>query len=106
MLNNDKTAHPIGWAVILCSERLEDQHETGEDEEEAEIKSGEHLHIVASLAGVVLGILGEGDQAGQRGDQSTGAADVHTYQQVRVVVGELGQQDSGGNIADELAGQH
>ena len=54
----------------------------------------------------MLGVLGKGDEAGQRCDQSTRTADVHTHQQISIVAGELGQQNGGGNIADELAGQN
>ena len=53
----------------------------------------------------MAGVLAEGDQAGQRGNQRAGAADVHAHQQIGVVAGELAEQDGRGHIADHLAGQ-
>ena len=91
---------------LIISDCLQCQHKAGEDKEETEVESGEHLYIVTGFAGVVLGVLGEGDKACQGSDQGAGAADIHANQKVCVVTCELGQKNCGGDIADELAGQN
>ena len=76
-----------------------------EQGQESEVIQGEATDIVSGATGIVFDIFPEGDQAGQRCDQGTYAADVYTDQKVCVVSGELGQEDGGGNITDALAGQ-
>ena len=91
--------------VTVLSDRFEYQHKTGEDDQEAKVEQGELLDVAACLAGVMLGVLVEGDQAGQGSDQAAYAADVHAHQQIRIVAGELRQQNGGRHIADKLAGE-
>ena len=50
-------------------------------------------------------VLAEGDQTGKRCDQGARAADVDAEQQLTVIIGELGEQNGTGNVADALAGQ-
>ena len=61
---------------------------------------------MAGFALIVLAVFPEGNEACQRCNQRTHATDIHAQQQIPVIVGELGQQDGGGHVADTLTGQH
>ena len=58
------------------------------------------------FARVAFGVFPEGDQTGQRRDQRSHTANVHTKQKLPVIVRELGKQNGRGHIADHLAGGH
>ena len=73
-----------------------------EHTQEEEIEQGEHQYIPQHTALVVLGILPESDQTGQRGNQGAHAADVDTHQQLLIILGELAQQNGCGNVTDKL----
>ena len=94
--------HPCSLLLYL----LEKQTEHSQNDQESEIEGGKQQNIVAVLAFVMLAVFPKGDQTGKGGDQRTNTADVDTQQKLLVVVCELGKQDCGGNIADDLTGQH
>ena len=81
------------------------EHGACEDEEKEDVEEGEGDEVAAGLAGVCLGVLAEGDEAGERGDERANAADVDADEQVGVVFRELREQDRGGHVADDLAGK-
>ena len=81
------------------------RHHSTKDEEKREIERREHKKVFLALVGCVAQEGAERDQAGQGRDQRAASADVHAHQQRRVILGEMGQQDCAGHVADELAGQ-
>ena len=87
------------------SNELQQHHKAGQYHQETKVKYGKPFDIVCCFAGIVLGILAEGDQAGQGGNQGAYAANVDAHQQIRVITGKLGQQDRGRDVADKLAGK-
>ena len=94
--------HPCSLLLYL----LEKQTECCQNDEKCEIEGGKQQNIVAVLALIMLAVFPKGDQTGKGRDQRTHTADVDTQQKLLVVVCELGKQDCGGYITDDLAGQY
>lgn len=55
---------------------------------------------------IVCRVFAEGDQAGKRSDERSRAADVDTDEKCGYVGGKLREQDRGGDVADDLAGEN
>ena len=100
------TTRRCGFLISKEILLLEYKTESSQDQEKCKIESRKQGDVVTGLAFVLFAVFPKGDQTGKRGDQGTYAADVDTQQKLLVIVRKLGQQDRGGNIADELAGQH
>ena len=56
-------------------------------------------------AGNAAGVFPEGDEAGQRGYQCPGAAHVDAHQKPVGILRETAEEDRGGDVADDLAGE-
>lgn len=56
-------------------------------------------------AGNAAGVFPESDEAGQRGHQRSGAANVDAYQKAAGILRETAEEDRGGDVADDLAGE-
>ena len=54
----------------------------------------------------MLHVFTEGDKARKRRDKRSRTADVHAHKKLSVVLRELRQQNSRGNVADDLARHH
>jgi len=60
---------------------------------------------VLGAAGNAAGVFPESDEAGQRGHQRSGAANVDAYQKTAGILRETAEEDRGGDVADDLAGE-
>ena len=83
----------------------EEHGEEGEDDEEAEVPEGEDAQEGGFLLGVVFAEKFEGDEAGQRCDEGAEAAEIDGGAEGGEIAGEAGEQNGGGNVADDLAGE-
>ena len=82
------------------------QHYRSEDHQKSEVESREKTDIAEGLALDVRGILAEGDEACERGNESSHTADVNTYQKLSPIFGKLGKQYCRGDVTDYLTGKH
>lgn len=96
-------------ASFLCGEKIhlrtEEHGEEGEDDEEAEVPEGEDAQEGGFLLGIVFTEKFEGDEAGQRCDEGAEAAEIDGGAEGGEIAGEAGEQNGGGNVADDLAGE-
>ena len=83
----------------------EQENHGGQDDQKSKVQGGKQPEIFQCFALNVRGILTEGDQACQRGDQRADTADVYAQQKVAVIRGEFRQQNGGGDVADDLTGK-
>jgi len=82
------------------------RHKRCKDPEECKIEDGKLHDIRCAFAGVMLHVFTEGDKARKRRDKRSRTADVHAHKKLSVVLRELRQQNSRGNVADDLARHH
>ena len=84
----------------------EEYGEEGEDDEEAEVPEGEDAQEGGFLLGIVFAEKFEGDELASdamrvpRRDEIDGGAEGGE------IAGEAGEQNGGGNVADDLAGEN
>ena len=73
---------------------------------EQKIPEGENFHEPPFAPGIFSGYQFVGDQTGKRSDQGPKAAQIDTCKQGLQTIRKSGQQDSGRNVADDLACQY
>ena len=78
------------------------KHKRCQHNQKSEIEQGEHTDIVARLFRIMLGVLTERYQTGERRNKRTDAADVHADKKIRIVGCKLRQKNRRRNITDAL----
>ena len=85
---------------------LQKHCQSRQQNDKPEVERREQPYVVAALAGVVLQVFAEGDQAGKRSDQRACAADVDPEQQLAIVPRELRSQNRRRYVTAHLARKH
>ena len=78
----------------------------GQQNQKGKIERRKQSDVSARPLFVVGDVLTESDETGKRRNERTHPADIHPDQQRAVIARKLCQQNSAGDVADDLTGQH